>query len=92
MVVHPSRPPNRGLGRNDRVTAHPELNRLGMHRLVLFLLTCTVVAASVAAPLSPAVSNEIDDLMSRLEASGCEFNRNGSWHTATEAKSHLLSS
>ena len=29
--------------------------------------------------------------MSRLEASGCEFNRNGTWHTAAEAKSHLLS-
>jgi hypothetical protein len=28
--------------------------------------------------------------MSRLEASGCEFNRNGTWHTATDAKSHLL--
>ena len=28
--------------------------------------------------------------MSRLEASGCEFNRNGSWYTPTEAKSHLL--
>ncbi len=28
--------------------------------------------------------------MSRLEASGCEFNRNGTWHTAAEAKSHLL--
>ena len=29
--------------------------------------------------------------MSRLEASGCEFNRNGTWHTAAEAKLHLLS-
>ena len=28
--------------------------------------------------------------MSRLEASGCEFNRNGTWHPAAEAKSHLL--
>jgi hypothetical protein len=29
-------------------------------------------------------------LLFRLEASGCEFNRNGTWHTATDAKSHLL--
>jgi hypothetical protein len=29
--------------------------------------------------------------MSRLEASACEFNRNGTWYTATDAKSHLLS-
>jgi len=28
--------------------------------------------------------------MSRLEVSACEFRRNGTWHTATEAKSHLL--
>jgi hypothetical protein len=28
--------------------------------------------------------------MSKLEASGCEFNRNGSWYTSAEAKSHLL--
>jgi len=28
--------------------------------------------------------------MSRLEVSGCEFNRNGSWYTGAEAKSHLL--
>ena len=28
--------------------------------------------------------------MSRLEASNCEFNRNGTWYPAAEAKSHLL--
>jgi len=28
--------------------------------------------------------------MSRLETSGCEFNRNGTWHTAADAQSHLL--
>ena len=33
---------------------------------------------------------EIDELMSKLEASGCEFNRNGTWHSGTEAKAHLL--
>ena len=64
---------------------------LVMSRLSLFLLACTVVAAVTAAPLSPAARTEIAGLMSRLEASGCEFNRNGTWHTAAEAKSHLLS-
>jgi hypothetical protein len=33
---------------------------------------------------------EIDGLMSRLGSSGCEFNRNGTWHTARDAKAHLL--
>ena len=61
-----------------------------MPRLLLFLLTCALVATGTAAPLSPAARAEIDGLMSRLEASGCEFNRNGTWHTAAEAKSHLL--
>src|SRR5215510_14524471 len=61
-----------------------------MPRLFIFLLTWIFVAASTAAPLSAAARAEIDRLMSRLEASGCEFNRNGTWHTASEAKSHLL--
>lgn len=59
-----------------------------MRRLLLVLLTCSFVAA--AAPLPPAARAEIDGLLSRLETSACEFNRNGTWHTAAEAKSHLL--
>jgi hypothetical protein len=61
-----------------------------MRRFLLFLLTCTFVAAGTAAPLSPAARTEIDGLMSRLEASGCEFSRNGTWYPATDAKAHLL--
>jgi hypothetical protein len=62
-----------------------------MRRPLLFLLTSIFVAVGTAAPLPPAVRAEIDGLMSRLEASACEFNRNGTWYTATDAKSHLLS-
>jgi hypothetical protein len=61
-----------------------------MRRLLLSLLTWLFVSASAAAPLAPAARTEIDGLMSRLEASGCEFQRNGSWHTAAEARLHLL--
>ena len=61
-----------------------------MSRLLLSLLTCCVAIAATAAPLSPAARAEIDGLLVRLVASGCEFNRNGSWYTAAEAKSHLL--
>jgi hypothetical protein len=61
-----------------------------MQRLLLLLLTCILVAAGAAAPLPPAARAEIDTLMSRLEASACEFNRNGTWHTAAAAKSHLM--
>jgi Family of unknown function (DUF5329) len=61
-----------------------------MRRLLLSLLTWWFVSASAAAPLPPAARTEIDGLMNRLEASGCEFERNGSWHTAAEARAHLL--
>lgn len=43
-----------------------------------------------AAPLPPAARAEVDALMNRLQASGCEFNRNGSWYSGAEAKAHLL--
>ena len=61
-----------------------------MSRLLLSLLTCCVAIAATAAPLSPGARTEIDGLLVRLAASGCEFNRNGTWYTAAEAKSHLL--
>lgn len=61
-----------------------------MHRLPVFLLTCFFLPAIMAAPLAPAARAEIDALLSRLANSTCEFYRNGSWHSAAEAKSHLL--
>jgi hypothetical protein len=61
-----------------------------MRRVVLFLLTCILVAAGNAASLSPVAKAEIYGLLSRLETSSCTFNRNGTWYPATEAKSHLL--
>jgi hypothetical protein len=43
-----------------------------------------------AAPLPPAARAEVDALLNRLQSSGCEFNRNGSWYGGAEAKAHLL--
>ena len=60
-----------------------------MRRSPLLLFFCCVAIVATAAPLSPVVRAEIDRLLLRLAASGCEFNRNGSWYTAAEAKSHL---
>jgi hypothetical protein len=57
--------------------------------LLFVLLTCNVATVGAAAPLSSAARAEIEGLMSRLEASGCEFNRNDTWYTAAEAASHL---
>ncbi|MFO1313055.1 MAG: DUF5329 domain-containing protein [Burkholderiales bacterium] len=63
--------------------------RSGARRL-LILAAGLAVAAVTAAPLPPAAKVEIDLLMSRLEASGCQFHRNGGWYAAAEAKTHLL--
>ena len=60
-----------------------------MRRLLLLLLGF-LFATAAAAPLPPAARAEIDTLLGRLEASGCEFNRNGTWYTGAEAKPHLL--
>ena len=61
-----------------------------MNRLLLLLLTAAFATAVSAASLSPAARAEIDALLSRLEASSCTFNRNGTWYPPAEAKSHLL--
>ena len=61
-----------------------------MVRLQTFLLIWLIATFAIAAPPAPAVQAEIDGLLARLEASGCAFNRNGSWYPAAEAKTHLL--
>lgn len=48
------------------------------------------ISRSVATPTAPAVRAEIDRLLAKMQSSSCEFNRNGTWHSASEAKSHLL--
>jgi len=54
----------------------------------LFLLGSA--GAASAAPLPPTARTEVDSLLNRLQSSGCEFNRNGSWYTGAEARAHLL--
>jgi len=58
--------------------------------LVAVLLTGALAAAAAAAPLPPAARTEVDALLSKLEASGCQFGRNGTWYSSAEARSHLL--
>jgi ATP phosphoribosyltransferase regulatory subunit HisZ len=61
-----------------------------MRHLFLVALLCLFAAVLNAAPLAPQVRAEVDALLSALEKSGCEFNRNGSWYAAKEARTHLL--
>lgn len=67
------------------------MDRLRPHRIVQGALLALLLAAqqACAAPLPPAARGEIEVLLARLAASGCQFKRNGSWHTATEAQAHL---
>jgi uncharacterized protein DUF5329 len=55
--------------------------------LALMLGLCTTPAAR--AEPSPGVLQEIDYLLRFIEASGCEFNRNGIWHDAKTAQAHV---
>jgi hypothetical protein len=43
-----------------------------------------------AGSLPAAARAEVDALLTRLQKSGCEFQRNGSWYSGAEAKAHLL--
>jgi hypothetical protein len=54
------------------------------------VLLLSTSSFALAASEPNAVRAEIDTLLTRLEQSGCDFYRNGEWHTATEAKAHLL--
>ena len=56
----------------------------------LALLLSIATTATIAAPLPPAARAEVDALLTRLQSSGCEFNRNGSWYAGAEARAHLL--
>jgi Family of unknown function (DUF5329) len=56
---------------------------------LLLLLASFFTAAQAAEPA--ATKQEIAHLFTTLEASGCQFNRNGSWYGAKEAAGHLTS-
>jgi len=49
-----------------------------------------VCASTVhAAAISAAGTTEVEQLLTRLAASDCQFNRNGSWYSSAEARDHL---
>ena len=54
-----------------------------------FAAFVAVPTAAWADPLPPAAKAEVKALLDKLIASSCEFNRNGDWYSAAEAKSHL---
>lgn len=59
------------------------------HCCVLLLVAGTVSVAAWAATPTLQAREEVAYLLNHLETSGCEFFRNGSWHTAPNARAHL---
>ena len=59
-----------------------------MSRLALLLALIVAASAQAAAP-DAATKKEISYLIEHLAASGCQFNRNGTWYDASRAVSHI---
>ena len=57
--------------------------------LALFAAAASVCVCGFAAEITPQTQAEIEQLLSRLASSGCQFQRNGSWHDGPEARSHI---
>ena len=65
------------------------LHHAGPRWWIVAMFAVLLATAALAGPLSPAARGEIEALLARLEVSGCQFNRNGSWYSAAQAKAHL---
>lgn len=61
-----------------------------MRSNLVALMVLVFIHSPPADAAAPAARAEIDALLGRLLSSDCQFFRNGSWHTASEAKAHLL--
>jgi len=55
----------------------------------LATLIFMIATTAFCAELSPVAQQEIAYLFSQMEYSGCEFNRNDSWYSATDSSAHL---
>lgn len=75
------------LGANGQIGTEPALS---LKRLLIASFTSLWCLVGTAAPTSAPVRAEIETLLTKLQASGCQFNRNGSWYSGLEAKDHLL--
>lgn len=60
-----------------------------MRSVFIAFLLLAASGAALADPAPPAARAEINALLTKLQTSACEFNRNGSWYGADKARSHL---
>jgi hypothetical protein len=56
---------------------------------LFFIFAALISSVSFAGEPAPAAKLEIAHLFSFLQASGCQFDRNGTWYDSNEAVSHL---
>ena len=63
------------------------MSRVG--KRLLLLLAGLLLALPALAQLPAQAASEIDGLIAALGGSGCEFQRNGTWHPASKAEDHL---
>lgn len=56
---------------------------------ILVVLALGASAATASAASTAKAQREVDGLIAALGDSGCEFERNGSWHDAKTARAHL---
>ena len=61
-----------------------------MKSFALGFIVLLVCPGATSAPLPPSAREEVMTLLSRLESSTCQFNRNGTWYSGTDAKAHLV--
>jgi hypothetical protein len=61
-----------------------------MQKILITLLSFSIICTpGFAKNLPETAKQEIEQLLNKLESSNCQFNRNGSWYTSKEAKTHL---
>jgi hypothetical protein len=60
-----------------------------MMKELSFIFATILASVSFAGDTTSTTKLEIAHLLSYLQASGCQFDRNGTWYDSSEAVSHL---
>lgn len=63
--------------------------KVSQYVALVLVIGMSLMRPVTAAEMSSQTKLEIESLLNRLAASSCQFNRNGSWYSAAEAKVHL---
>jgi hypothetical protein len=71
------------------ITVITRIERWSWRQGCVLLAGIVLACVAQAGTLSPTARVEIAALLNRLETSGCQFNRNGTWYAATDARAHL---